>query len=84
MRTRAEWFSLLPDDVREKAIFNTSQCSFSGPFTKEETEKMLSLPQKNMRAAIQGAFIYGNTDEGKEYWRGIANDPQWKQYEENK
>lgn len=57
--TIKQWFSLLPPDIRERAIANTKKA-------------MLRFLDSSFSEAIKGAFIWESSPEGHEYWQEIS------------
>jgi len=66
MKTRKEWFSLLPPDVEKMALENTNVDLESKAFTMQE--------------ALEGAFKWRFTPKGQghDFWNTIANDEKYK------
>lgn len=58
--TVKDWIDTLPPDIRTKAIGNTPPVR-------------LALNAKSLWHALDAAFIWINTKEGKEYWCQIAH-----------
>jgi hypothetical protein len=56
MKTIREWLNELPEDVRDKAIANTS-------------EELLKFEEsEDLRDALLAAFIWMPSNEGFDYW----------------
>lgn len=72
MRTRKEWFDLLPEDVREQAMKNV--ISENGI----DYQEFMLLKHKNMWSCLNASFVFEFTNEGDRYWSKIASDPKWK------
>jgi len=64
MKTRKEWFSLLPPDVEKMALDNTK-------------EWKLDLECESMWWALCGVD-WKNTKQGHDFWNAIANDEKYK------
>lgn len=61
MKTIEEWYNELPEDVREKAINNTS-------------ESLLKERDESIEDALFGGFTWAETPEGHKYWENIKNN----------
>lgn len=57
--TVEQWFSLLPPDIREKAISYTS-------------EYRLERKEPNLEDALSGSFLYHESPEGVYFWSSVA------------
>lgn len=68
--TVEQWFSLLPTDIRKKAIANTKK-------------NILDLLNPSFLKAIRQSFVWRSSPEGHEYWREIS-EKDWGTPEENK
>jgi hypothetical protein len=59
MKTIREWLNELPEDVRDKAIANTE-------------ENVLAIKfYTNLADALNGAFIWEESQQGFDYWNEI-------------
>lgn len=67
--TVEQWFSLLPPDIREKAISYTSEYRLA---TKEPT----------FEDALSGSFLYNESPEGLDFW-GEISAKDWGTPQEN-
>lgn len=78
MRTRAEWFELLPADVREKALDNLEK----DPERSGTNKSKMTSAFTSMKLCLMGSFLFDKTPQGVKYWLKVSKDPRWKQYEE--
>ena len=59
MKTRREWYQLLPEDIREKAIKNTDY---------------LEGKCESLHRALNGGFTFSISPEGSKYWNEISSN----------
>ena len=62
MKTLAEWFEMLPSDLRYKAIYNTKN---------HNNTKNLSDLAESLADAINSGFAWRSTSEGHDFWYDI-------------
>ena len=59
-RTIGQWFEMLPDGYRQRALFNTP-------------DAVLRENVDSMADAISGAFTWYASPEGSRFWEGVAD-----------
>jgi hypothetical protein len=59
--TALQWLDTLPSEVREKAL-------------RHSVSSSLQEDCNSLYDALALAFVWENTPDGDEYWRGIANE----------
>ncbi len=62
-KTIREWLEELPEPYRAKALSN---------FAKEEKDRQENTAS-SLGIALAGAFAWGKTSEGWEYWNDLCN-----------
>jgi hypothetical protein len=64
MKTRKEWFSLLPPDVEEMALENNTWS--------------LETKFKSMKSCLIFSFNWRKSPQGYDFWNEMANDEKYK------
>lgn len=61
MKKVKDWYNDLPNDIREKALANTSK-------------DMLETVDDSLVEALSGGFTWSSTEEGHDYWESIVDE----------
>lgn len=72
-KTRRDYFDELPEPYRTQAFENTRKDWEADGHDAEEIRVALSLPCTGLEDALKGAFVFGETPEGRRYWNRAAN-----------